>query len=251
MTIQAVRQMLELRLGSFMPMARSAPAVDPVISTILVDAGHSGAGGTNIALIQTQTNHGLLPGDILFGIGSGQSLFNVEAKILTTPELNQFTYQIAMTTSDPVGSLYFLPVLLSSNLGKQGVSLANEQSIPYDISNTPFAETAYENVTFLPRTPNMWQRSTFMPAQPVDYAGSDQVRKYVGLLAVNIFGPNNSGPGAVENRAACLLALFSKGLIIRNSDGIAVRMTGSYTKVANNDGTWYNIPVWIPWFSYI
>jgi len=109
--------------------------------------------------------------------------------------------------------------------------------------------TAYENSRFVPTTGTNWQRATLLPSPIQDFAGTTTTRKYTGLFLINVFTEANKGVKAAEDYALSLLEHFPKGLIL-TQDSVTVRIEGPYVGVANSDEKWYNIPVWVPWFTY-
>lgn len=91
-------------------------------------------------------------------------------------------------------------------------------------SETPAVPIAWENTNFDPPKGQPWMRCTLIPAD----TGSEYVegadRRYVGVLALNLFVPRGQGSGPAEAIVAELEALFPANLTLTDS-GFTVRTT--------------------------
>lgn len=229
-----IRIALEQRLTAFAPKSS-----ERVISGIT----RSGL----VATATTTVAHGLLTGDIAAVAACTTAVYNGYKTVLSTPTATTFTYAIASDPGLSGGAATVFALLLNSNLTAFTTTNAFD---PLTFGTVTTAETAYENDRYVPTEGVTWQRVTVRQGKPEEFLGPNAFKKYQGQFVVNVFAEENKGPKVAEDRAAALLQLFQKGTSISNGS-ISVRSQGPYVGLANNDGTWYNVPVWIPWFAYI
>jgi hypothetical protein len=142
------------------------------------------------------------------------------------------------------------------------------------ISGLP--DIAYENVPYEPTTGQSFIRVAYMPTlrRPA-VRGLNPQQEYRGLLALNVYAPEGSGPAVCEDIVEKLFNAFEAttdifydnvtDLILTESEGRLLLESGDSILVENvtrvcidyaersigmTDAPWYLIPVNIGWFIY-
>jgi hypothetical protein len=142
------------------------------------------------------------------------------------------------------------------------------------ISGLPYI--AYENVPYEPTTGQSFIRVAYMPTlrRPA-VRGLNPQQEYRGLLALNVYAPEGSGPAVCEDIVEKLFNAFEAttdifydnvtDLILTESEGRLLLESGDSILVENvtrvcidyaersigmTDAPWYLIPVNIGWFIY-
>lgn len=91
-------------------------------------------------------------------------------------------------------------------------------------AETPAVPIAFENVDFDPPKDRPWLRCTVIPADTSSEYVEGADRRYIGVLALNLFIPRGQGAGPAEAVVAKLEALFPVNLAL--TDGaFTVRTT--------------------------
>jgi hypothetical protein len=120
------------------------------------------------------------------------------------------------------------------------------------ISGLPYI--AYENVPYEPTTGQSFIRVAYMPTlrRPA-VRGLNPQLEYRGLLALNVYAPEGSGPAVCEDIVEKLLEGFGATTDITYNDGsddYAVCIDYAERSIGITDAPWYLIPVNIGWFIY-
>ena len=120
------------------------------------------------------------------------------------------------------------------------------------ISGLP--DIAYENVPYEPTTGQSFIRVAYMPTvrRPA-VRGRNPQQEYRGLLALNVYAPEGSGPAVCEDIVEKLLEGFEATTDITYNDGsddYAVCIDYAERSIGITDAPWYLIPVNIGWFIY-
>jgi len=120
------------------------------------------------------------------------------------------------------------------------------------ISGLP--DIAYENVPYEPTTGQSFIRVAYMPTvrRPA-VRGLNPQQEYRGLLALNVYAPEGSGPAVCEDIVEKLLEGFEATTDITYNDGsddYAVCIDYAERSIGITDAPWYLIPVNIGWFIY-
>tara|TARA_R100000544_G_scaffold20059_2_gene9748 strand:+ start:3792 stop:4211 length:420 start_codon:yes stop_codon:yes gene_type:complete len=120
------------------------------------------------------------------------------------------------------------------------------------ISGLP--DIAYENVPYEPTTGQSFIRVSYMPTvrRPA-VRGRNPQQEYRGLLALNVYAPEGSGPAVCEDIVEKLLEGFEATTDITYNDGsddYAVCIDYAERSIGITDAPWYLIPVNIGWFIY-
>lgn len=120
------------------------------------------------------------------------------------------------------------------------------------ISGLP--DIAYENVPYEPTTGQSFIRVAYMPTvrRPA-VRGRNPQQEYRGLLALNVYAPEGSGPAVCEDLVEKLLEGFEATTDITYNDGsddYAVCIDYAERSIGITDAPWYLIPVNIGWFIY-
>jgi hypothetical protein len=120
------------------------------------------------------------------------------------------------------------------------------------ISGLP--DIAYENVPYEPTTGQSFIRVAYMPTlrRPA-VRGLNPQQEYRGLLALNVYAPEGSGPAVCEDIVEKLLEGFGATTDITYNDGsddYAVCIDYAERSIGMTDAPWYLIPVNIGWFIY-
>jgi hypothetical protein len=120
------------------------------------------------------------------------------------------------------------------------------------ISGLP--DIAYENVPYEPTTGQSFIRVAYMPTlrRPA-VRGLNPQLEYRGLLALNVYAPEGSGPAVCEDIVEKLLEGFGATTDITYNDGsddYAVCIDYAERSIGITDAPWYLIPVNIGWFIY-
>lgn len=88
----------------------------------------------------------------------------------------------------------------------------------------PPVPVAWQNANFDPPKDRPWMRSTLIPADTDSEYVEGTDRRYVGVLALNLFVPRGEGAGPAEAIVAELETLFPMNLILTDA-GFSVRTT--------------------------
>jgi hypothetical protein len=120
------------------------------------------------------------------------------------------------------------------------------------ISGLP--DIAYENVPYEPTTGQSFIRVAYMPTlrRPA-VRGLNPQQEYRGLLALNVYAPEGSGPAVCEDIVEKLLEGFGATTDITYNDGsddYAVCIDYAERSIGITDAPWYLIPVNIGWFIF-
>jgi hypothetical protein len=120
------------------------------------------------------------------------------------------------------------------------------------ISGLPYI--AYENVPYEPTTGQSFIRVAYMPTlrRPA-VRGLNPQLEYRGLLALNVYAPEGSGPAVCEDIVEKLLEGFGATTDITYNDGsddYAVCIDYAERSIGITDAPWYLIPVNIGWFIF-
>ena len=120
------------------------------------------------------------------------------------------------------------------------------------ISGLP--DIAYENVPYEPTTGQSFIRVAYMPVtrRPA-VRGRNPQQEYRGILALNVYAPEGSGPAACEDIVEKLLEGFEATADINYNDGsddYTVCIDYAERDIGLTDAPWYLIPVNIGWFIY-
>ena len=120
------------------------------------------------------------------------------------------------------------------------------------ISGLP--DIAYENVPYEPTTGQSFIRVAYMPTvrRPA-VRGRNPQQEYRGLLALNVYAPEGSGPAVCEDIVEKLLEGFEATTDITYNDGsddYAVCIDYAERSIGITDAPWYLIPVNIGWVIY-
>jgi hypothetical protein len=120
------------------------------------------------------------------------------------------------------------------------------------ISGLP--DIAYENVPYEPTTGQSFIRVAYMPTlrRPA-VRGLNPQLEYRGLLALNVYAPEGSGPAVCEDIVEKLLEGFGATTDITYNDGsddYAVCIDYAERSIGITDAPWYLIPVNIGWFIF-
>lgn len=120
------------------------------------------------------------------------------------------------------------------------------------ISGLP--DIAYENVPYEPTTGQSFIRVAYMPTvrRPA-VRGLNPQQEYRGLLALNVYAPEGSGPAVCEDIVEKLLEGFEATTDITYNDGsddYTVCIDYAERSIGMTDAPWYLIPVNIGWFIY-
>ena len=121
-----------------------------------------------------------------------------------------------------------------------------------NISGLP--DIAYENVPYEPTTGQSFIRVSYMPTlrRPA-VRGLNPQQEYRGILALNVYAPEGSGPAACEDIVEKLLEGFEATTDIAYNDGsddYTVCIDYAERDIGLTDAPWYLIPVNIGWFIY-
>jgi len=121
-----------------------------------------------------------------------------------------------------------------------------------NISGLP--DIAYENVPYEPTTGQSFIRVSYMPTlrRPA-VRGLNPQQEYRGILALNVYAPEGSGPAACEEVVEKLLEGFEATTDISYNDGsdtYTVCIDYAERDIGLTDAPWYLIPVTIGWFIY-
>lgn len=137
-------------------------------------------------------------------------------------------------------------------------------------------DIAYENVPYEPTTGQSFLRVSYMPTlrRPA-VRGLNPQQEYRGILAINVYAPEGTGPAACEEIVEKLINAFEattdifydnvNDLILTESEGRLLLESGDQTLVNSvtrvcidyaerdiglTDAPWFLIPVNIGWFIY-
>lgn len=115
-------------------------------------------------------------------------------------------------------------------------------------------DIAYENVPYEPTTGQSFIRVAYMPTlrRPA-VRGLNPQQEYRGLLALNVYAPEGSGPAVCEAIVEKLLEGFEATTDITYNDGsddYAVCIDYAERSIGMTDAPWYLIPVNIGWFIF-
>ena len=121
-----------------------------------------------------------------------------------------------------------------------------------NISGLP--DIAYENVPYEPTTGQSFIRVSYMPTlrRPA-VRGLNPQQEYRGILAINVYAPEGSGPAACEEIVEKLLEGFEATTDITYNDGsddYTVCIDYAERDIGLTDAPWFLIPVNIGWFIY-
>lgn len=109
----------------------------------------------------------------------------------------------------------------------------------------------YENVAKSPMNGTPFIRSTLIPSSSrAAVMGPSPSVLHRGIFLLDVYQPENLGPGAADVQADALLTAFAPGTqIVEDTELIRVlsaERTGGF-----NEPPWYVVPVTITWYSYI
>ena len=121
-----------------------------------------------------------------------------------------------------------------------------------NISGLP--DIAYENVPYEPTTGQSFLRVSYIPTlrRPA-VRGLNPQQEYRGILAINVYAPEGSGPAACEEIVEKLLEGFEATTDITYNDGsdnYTVCIDYAERDIGFTDAPWYLIPVNIGWYIY-
>ena len=113
---------------------------------------------------------------------------------------------------------------------------------------------AYENVPYEPTTGQSFLRVSYIPTlrRPA-VRGLNPQQEYRGILAINVYAPEGSGPAACEEIVEKLLEGFEATTDITYNDGsdnYTVCIDYAERDIGLTDAPWFLIPVNIGWFIY-
>ncbi len=120
--------------------------------------------------------------------------------------------------------------------------LANTAGIPSGI--------AYENTKFSPTTGTPYLKTLFVPTlrRPANRGINPQMR-YQGVFTIEVYAPENLGPGAADAIANTLIERFEATTdITYNSKTISIDYAERQQGIT--DSPWYFIPIDIGWYIY-
>ena len=116
----------------------------------------------------------------------------------------------------------------------------------------PAIDTAWEDVTYSPKSGVPYQQITLLPSEPGSPTiGSSELVRELGLLQVSLYYPIGEGMKRISERAELLRSWFPKGLTL-SSGGVNVTISKRASVApANRDGEWKVLPVSIPYFANV
>lgn len=113
------------------------------------------------------------------------------------------------------------------------------------------ANRAYENVNFRPTTGATWARITLSITgiEPATRGDNPQYR-YDGLFLVTLAGPQDQGPGALDDLADLVRQAYTVSDVL-TKNGVNVRFLFSDRSQGFSDTPWYLVPVTVRWYTYL
>lgn len=117
-----------------------------------------------------------------------------------------------------------------------------------DIPDVP--SIAYENVSFSPTTGQSYLEVKYIPVtrRPA-VRGSSPQQRYDGLLAINCYAPEGSGPNAADTLAKNVMETFEATTkLTHNSQDVTIEYAERQQGFI--DSPWYFVPVSIRWYAY-
>lgn len=107
-----------------------------------------------------------------------------------------------------------------------------------------------ENIRYRPDLDENWIRTTLLPREPNQGAiGRTGRHLYGGLLQVDVFIPIGNDAALAAQEADKLISHFTKGKTI-NSGSTSITIEKAWVETAISDDTWYQLPVFIRWYSF-
>lgn len=115
---------------------------------------------------------------------------------------------------------------------------------------TDVPSIAYENVNFNPTTGQNYLVVSFIPVtrRPA-VRGLNPQQRYDGLLAVNCYVPEGSGPAAADTLANNVMEAFEATTKLTHND-TTVYLDYAERERGSVEGSWYLVPVTIGWYAY-
>lgn len=106
---------------------------------------------------------------------------------------------------------------------------------------------AWPNIPFEPEAGTVYLRPTFLPAETLQAALSDNGKDItVGIYQVDVFNPAGSGRSAIPDTIA---DHFKRGTNL-TYNGITLRIQSVSILSATIDGSWQQVPVSISFYTY-
>lgn len=110
-------------------------------------------------------------------------------------------------------------------------------------AQSPVVPIAYQNVGYTPAIGTLYVRASMIPAETQNPSLGDAMKRYTGIMQLNIYGKDGNGSGANETVSDSLLSYFARGESFV-SGGVTVRILQSPSiNPPLNDAGWYITPV--------
>lgn len=113
------------------------------------------------------------------------------------------------------------------------------------------ANRAYENVRFVPTDGTTWARiaTNFSRTRPA-VRGPSPSERWDGLFLVDVFAPENAGPGAAFDLAYAIKAAYTVDDVL-TKNGVNVRIDYAELGQGISTSPWYLVPVTVAWYTYL
>lgn len=130
--------------------------------------------------------------------------------------------------------------------------LAVERAVIAEVSTLEY-ELRYPNQQAIEPFPDTWVRATILPGDPEERAiGAGGFARVDGLLVLDCFDRIGNGSLGVLEMAGAISDMFSRGSQLEDTEtGLVVRFRTPAPQSAQNDGSYYMLPVHCPWFTYV
>jgi len=111
--------------------------------------------------------------------------------------------------------------------------------------------TAWENVPFTPTSGTPYQAITLLPARTEGPTFGSNFKRETGILQASLYYPGNQGSQAAYARAGVLIGAFIRGSTFSQGAIKIIIDEHPYIGPALNNGSWFMVPVSIPFIADI
>ena len=111
-------------------------------------------------------------------------------------------------------------------------------------------EVAWPNIVYRPKKGVAYLKpeSAGRMRSPLGF-GADSVQQWQGVYQVGVFVPRDTGELEQERLASRVMAAFPRGMTLRTSQAIDVKISHSTAPAPVPFGDWSNLPVQVYWFA--